>query len=103
MSEKKKKKESEPKVVYYDDGSTVADMSNVRGGITGGKKSGNGENKSGAPKGFENSSKPPKATFREKARTFFAAMKTMVIPMCVVLAVLAVLYLILYFISAAQR
>ena len=76
MSKKKKKKQ---KVVYYDDNSTIADMSNVP--RAGQKKP------SGVP--------PPRSTFKEKWKTYISAVKMMLLPMCVVLFVLAVLFLIL--------
>lgn len=62
-------KEKKVKVVYYDDGSTVADMSGTK--------------------------KPrSKATFREKARTFFGVMKRMVLPMLVTLAAFLLVYIV---------
>ena len=74
-----KKKEKKQKVVYYDDNSTIADMSNVP--RAGQKKP------SGDP--------PPRSTFKEKWKTYISAVKMMLLPMCVVLFVLAVLFLIL--------
>lgn len=79
MSNKKKtepqeeQKERKVKVVYYDDGSTVADMSGTR--------------KERTPR--------VKSTAREKARTFFTVMKKMVLPMICTLAALTVLYIVL--------
>ena len=72
----KKKKE---KIIYYDDNSTISDMSNV---TRNGKK------------------EPPRApkkvsTFGEKWKTYWAAVKMMVFPMCVVLFVVAVLYFVM--------
>ena len=75
----KKKKE---KIVYYDDERvTIADMSAV--------------NKKG--KRQPANRVPPKkySTFKEKWSTYWAAVKMMVVPMCVVLAIIAVLYLLL--------
>lgn len=74
----KKKKE---KIIYYDDNSTLVDMSNVT-------KSGKKE--------------PPrepkrKSTFGEKWRTYWSAVKMMVIPMCIALLIIAVLYLVIMF------
>ena len=72
----KKKKE---KIIYYDDNSTIVDMSSV--------------NRKGEPK------KPQPArrqsTARQKWETYWAAVKTMFLPMLVVLAILCVLYLLL--------
>lgn len=72
----RKKKE---KVIYYDDGSTVCDMSNV------------------TRTGKKRPPSPPKrqSTFREKWRTYWMAVRMMVVPMCVVLLALAVIFLIL--------
>ena len=79
MSKKKKKE----KIIYYDDNSTIADMSSV--------------NKKGTPK------PPPQprkiSTFSEKWRTYWAAVKSMLIPMCVALTVLGTLYLLLMLLS----
>jgi len=83
MSKKQKKepngseKERKVKIVYYDDNSTVADMSGTRKNV------------------------PPrqKSTFREKSRTFFAVMKKMVVPMLCTLAAFTLLYLILLWIA----
>ncbi len=71
----------EVKVVYYDDNSTVADMSGTRKG------------------GYQ----PPrvKSTAREKMRTFFTVMKKMVVPMLITLAVLTILYILI--LAAAGR
>lgn len=84
MAKKKKKTEEgtqdkparQVKVVYYDDGSTVADMSGTR-------------------KGKE---LPPrqKSTFREKARTFFAVMRRMVLPMICTLVAFSIVFLIFF-------
>ena len=85
MSKKKKEKPSqEPKekkvkVIYYDDGSTVADMSGTR--------------KEKTPR--------QKATFKEQAHTFFTVMKKMVLPMLATLAALTIVYIII--LAAAGR
>ncbi len=74
MSEKKdEKKERKVKIVYYDDGSTVADMQGTR--------------KDKTPR--------QKVPFRERARTFFTVMKKMVIPMLITLAALTLVYIIM--------
>ena len=69
MSKKKKKE----KIVYIDDNSTVADMSAVGGG-----------------KRQRSSS-----TFKEKWKTYLAAVKMMIIPMLAVLAAFTVMYILL--------
>ncbi len=77
---KKKQKPKKEKIVYIDDNSTVADMRPV--------------NKKGVPV-----DPPPRATTREKARTFFAAFKMMLIPCACVLVAFTLLYFILRLIA----
>ncbi len=80
MSKKKEEKSAENtqpqqkkvKVVYYDDGSTVADMSGTR------------RNKNA-----------DKSTRKERMRTFLGVAKKMVIPMLATLAVFTLVYIIL--------
>ena len=67
------------KVIYYDDGSTVADMSGTRREKT--------------PR--------QKVPFKERARTFFTVMRKMVIPMLATLAALTIIYIII--LAAAGR
>lgn len=75
MSKKKKKE----KIIYYDDGSTISDMSSV--------------NRKGEKK------EPPKprykSTFSDKWTTYWAAVKTMLFPLCIALCVIGILYLIM--------
>ncbi len=75
MSKKKKEK-----VVYYDDNSTIADMSSVN------------------KKGQKQPPPPPKSvrspsTFKEKWQTYWSAVKMMLAPTLVVLAIILILYL----------
>ncbi len=78
MSKKKnkKKQKQKEKIVYYDDNSTIADMSQVNGM---GKKSPN---------------TPPrkKSTFKEKWKTYWAAVKMMLLPTCIALIAIVVLF-----------
>lgn len=78
---KKKSKKNKEKVVYYDDNSTIVDMSNV------------------TRIGQKNPAPPPpprrKSTFGEKWRTYWSAVKMMLFPMFIVLLGLTVLYLII--------
>lgn len=67
---KKKKKEKKEKIIYIDDNSTIADMS-----------------------GTKQQPKKSKATFKEKARTYFSTVKKMVLPMLVTLLALTLLYI----------
>ena len=72
---KNKKKKSKEKVTYYDDNSTIVDMSQIP-----------------QRKGMSN---VPRSTFREKWRTYINAVKMMIIPMCVVLVALSLIFLAL--------
>lgn len=72
----KKKKE---KIIYVDDGRTIADMS----GISGGFKTKNLEFGSG------------KARFKEVFKTYIGAVKMMLLPMLVVIGALIFIYLLL--------
>ena len=75
MSNKKKKKE---KVKYYDDGRTIADMSLV----------GNGKKFETDKDNFVR----PRSTLGDMAKTYFKAVKSMLVPMFITLGVLAVLF-----------
>ncbi len=80
MSKKVKKKQPKPqkeKVVYYDDNSTIADMSAV------GRR---------RPK---TESSRPRATFKEQWKTYWSAVRMMLIPCAIALLILGLLYLLL--------
>ena len=79
---KKKKKTPKEKVVYYDDGSTIADMSNVRAP---------GERRK------DNKNPPPRSTAKEKWHTYWSTVKKMVGPMLIVLAAMTVVFLIILY------
>ena len=73
----KKKKE---KVIYIDDGRTIADMSNVSGG-------------------FSRYSRPkwqPSPRFKDVWQTYWMAVKLMLWPMLVVIACIGLIYVIMY-------
>ena len=72
----KKKKE---KIIYYDDNSTLVDMSEV---TRNGKK----------PK---QQTAKPRSTASEKWQTYWSTVRTMFFPMLIVLAILFALYLLL--------
>ncbi|MBQ8292149.1 MAG: hypothetical protein IJX88_06580 [Clostridia bacterium] len=78
MSKKKKEK-----IIYYDDGSTISDMSRVN------RK---GEKRPPAEPRRQSSSS-------EKWRTYWSAVKMMIIPLCVALTVLGILYLLMMLFS----
>ena len=82
-----KKKE---KIVYIDDGSTIADMS------TNSTKREKKESKK-PPQSQFNGMKP-RATLKEQWRTYTDAVKLMFLPMLAVLGLLALAFLIIYFI-----
>ena len=70
---KQEPKKKEQKIVYIDDGSTVADMSGTY-------QKGTWQNKS-------------KSTAKDKAKTFFGTMKKMLLPMLVTLTALTLFYI----------
>ena len=80
MSEKSQEKKKKEKVVYVDDGRTIADMSGVKGG--------------GASKLFKNT--PSYSTGKEKWTTFFDAFRMMLLPTLVFAGGIAVLYGLVY-------
>ena len=75
----KKKKE---KIIYYDDNSTIADMSSV--------------NRTGKK---QERPQKPRSTAKEKWNTYWAAVSKMWVPMFIVLGVLGILYLLLMWIG----
>ena len=80
MSKKNEKKKKQ-RTVYIDDGSSLADMSGVGGGK---RKTAN------TPR--------PRATLKEQWQTYTDAVKMMFLPMCAVLGILALAFLIVYII-----
>ena len=79
MSKKKKKE----KIVYYDDNSTIADMSAVEGGLPRVK----GDKR--------NNVSSVRSTAKEKWTTYWTAVKMMFKPMLIVLLVITILFLLL--------
>lgn len=79
MSKKKQKKE---KVTYIDDGRTIADMSAF-------------SNKRKMDTGKDNFLRP-QSTFGDRWKTYWSAVKSMLVPMFITLGVLTVLFLITY-------
>ena len=80
MSKKKQKKE---KVIYYDDGSTISDMSRV--------------NRTGEPRPSNSSSQRQDGMRRvqstSKWRTYWSSVRMMVGPMLIALGVLCIVFL----------
>lgn len=91
MSKKKKKNEvKKEKVIYYDDNSTIADMS----GLPQNRK----RNASAPQKEYAG-----RSTFKEKWKTYWNAVKMMVVPMCVVLIIISLLYFLILFVTQAAQ
>jgi hypothetical protein len=84
MSKNKKKKKE--KIIYIDDGSTVADMSFLRKGSS-----------KNSP--AYNSGKSAKASrFKECFKTYIEAVKTMIKPMLVTMIIITIAFLLVYLI-----
>lgn len=89
MSKKKKEK-----VIYYDDNSTISDMSNVNGMYNRiiptdtAKKFQNTQSKQKQPK--------IKSTAKEKWDTYISTVRLMFKPMLIVIGILCVLFLLFY-------
>ena len=77
--ESKQENQQENKTVYIDDGTSFADMSAFR---RGGTSKNNGRER---------------ASFKEMFETYINAVKLMFLPMLAVLGIIALAYLILYF------
>lgn len=65
------------KITYIDDGRTIADMSDVAGGFR------------------KRSTYTPRPKFKEVWKTYWGAVRMMLVPMAVVVAAMAVIYLIM--------
>ena len=87
------KKAKKEKIVYVDDGRTIADMSGVGSMGSMGKSSGAGKKTSPATNRYASRGRAP---YREHLKTYWEAVKLMFFPMLVVLAIIAVAFLIVY-------
>lgn len=74
------KKNKKEKITYIDDGSAVADMSDVRQG----------------PRLSDRSGYRPRASLKEQWKTYCAAVKMMFVPMLVFLCGITIIYMIVY-------
>ena len=83
MAREKKKKE---KIVYYDDGSTVADMSNLS------------HKPANAP-----TEEAPSNSLKAKLQTFFGAMRLMVMPMLAAVLGIGLIYALMYLLFTLFR
>jgi hypothetical protein len=96
MAKQKNKKTQKPKkekVIYYDDNSTIADMSKV------GRK---GQNQTPPTPSHQDPNMrkvKPYSTGRDKWNTYWSAVKMMFVPMLIVLGVMTVLYVLLLFLT----
>lgn len=84
----KKKKE---KVIYYDDNSTISDMSGVSGTFNPiiPKNVGNKKNS----QTYRDVQKRP-SKFGDKWKTYWSTVRLMILPMCIVLGILFILFLL---------
>lgn len=82
-----KKKDKKEKVVYYDDNSTISDMSGVSGTFN-----------PILPKKRNDTPKAP-SRFKDKWNTYWQTFRLMLIPMLTVLGILFVLFLVMTGIS----
>ncbi len=95
----KKEKKKREKVVYIDDGRTIADMSNL-------PTRGLGRSLSDArPKRelseTEKAFNRTRPAWRDHLATYFAAVRMMFIPMLAVIGIICIAFLILYLLSLA--
>lgn len=72
------KKQKKEKVIYVDDGRTIADMSNV--------------SSSGLHKRVPGR---PRASFKDQWSTYWGAVKMMLVPMLVIVCALIIMYMIM--------
>ena len=93
MPNRKPQKPKKEKVTYYDDYSSLADMSDV--GAFGAQNNVKGN----SPKPSGGRVYRPRATFKEKWATYFSAVKTMLLPMLMVLIAITAFFLVMYLIS----
>ena len=93
MGKNPKTKKKKEKIIYVDDGRTIADMSGV-----GGMRSRN----TGRPESPKKKEEPKllrsgRGTLREQADTYFTAVRMMFLPMLVVIGILTLAFLIVWF------
>ena len=86
---KKEKKQKKQKIRYVDDGSTVVDMQPL-------------EDASRRP-GQKPRDPGVKGTLREQARTYFAAVRLMLVPMLITLGIIFLSFLITWIIFTIAR
>ena len=84
-NKEKNAKNKKEKIIYVDDGRTIADMSAL-----------NGKKKEKGAKETPKANYLGRSTIKEQLETYFGAVKLMFLPMLAVLGVLAVAFVILY-------
>ena len=92
MSKDNKNKKKKVKTVYIDDGSTIADMSSVdssRPRAFGSRR--NAQSRGGMDSGVYTGNK-----FKDSVRTYFRAVKLMVVPMLITIGIVSAAFLILW-------
>lgn len=82
------KKEKKEKVVYIDDGRTIADMSNVNG-----LKKPKSNTQGNVPEYLGNT-RGRSSTFKDRWNTYWSAVKMMFLPMLVTIGILCVAFLV---------
>ena len=94
MGKDKKQKKKKVKTVYIDDGSTIADMS----GVNGARPRAFGSRPDSDGKRNNSQYAPPYSgnKFTDSVRTYFQAVKLMIVPMLVTMAIIAAAFLIVW-------
>lgn len=77
----KKNKEKKEKIIYYDSGMTIADMSRV-----------NAKGEKREPSHRDPNAPKPSSSFSDKLHTYFSAVKMMFLPMIIVLFIMTLFY-----------
>ena len=80
MSKKSEKRQRKEKIIYVDDGSTIADMSAL------------GNSNKEPENSVYSSFKKPKARWREILDTYFESVKMMLLPMLIVMGLITVVF-----------
>ena len=101
MKEKNgKSKPKKEKIIYIDDGSTIADMSGVGRGKKSSVEGSDNAARNGAAQPKKKVASAPvriRPTFGECFKTYIESVKMMFLPMLAVLGILALAFLIIYF------
>ena len=82
MSDKKKKKKEKGKIKYIDDGRTIVDMSAV--------------SRYGRSSTGKDNLLRPQSTFKDKWKTYWSAVRSMILPMIITLVIITIGFFLLY-------